>query len=694
MRSLAAWSVRFPVFIVAVAAGVMFFGVTQLPNMPTDVLPEFTPPTVEIQTEALGLSAEEVEQLITVPLEADLLTGVAWVDEIHSESVAGLSSIVLVFEPGTELMRARQVVQERLTQAHALPNVSRPPQMLQPLSSSSRVMMVGLTSDELSPIEMSVLARWTIRPRLMGVPGVANVAIWGQRERQLQVQVDPARLREAGVSLLQIVETAGNALWVSPLTFLNASTPGTGGFIDTPNQRLTVQHILPIVSADDLARVPLEGEDASDPALTGSDGRPLRLGDVAQVIEDHQPLIGDAVVNDGAGLLLVVEKFPNANTVDVTTGVDEALAALAPGLSGIEVDSTVFRPAAFIDLAIDNVTRALLIGTLLIALVLGIFFFSWRSALIALVVIPLSLLAGVIVLHVLGATMNALVLAGLAVALGVVIDDAIADVENVVRRLRDRRRAGSLRSTLLVIGDASGEIRSSMLYATVVLLLAAVPALVIGGLSGSFLLPLVASYVLAVLTSTAVAVTVTPALAALLLSRGSLEHRESPVVASLQRAYSDVLSRVIRAPRVVMVPLGVIVLLAVAMASQLDASLVPSFNERDVLIEWDGAPGTSQPEMNRIAARASRELRSLPGVRNVGAHVGRAIMSDRVVGASSGELWVSIDPSADYDATLAAIQDVVDGYPGLRRNLATYSGETSAEVLAEPKDDIVVRVYG
>ncbi len=222
--------------------------------------------------------------------------------EIRSESVAGLSSIELTFEPGTDLMEARQVVAERLTQAHALPNVSKPPAMLQPRSSTSRVLMAGLSSEQLSLIDMSVLARWKIKPYLLGVPGVANVSIWGQRERQLQVQVDPERLRANGVELSQVVETTGNALWVSPLSFVEASTPGTGGFIETANQRLGVQHISPLTTAKDLGAVTIED----------TEGRVLRLSDVADVVEDHQPLIGDAVVNDGQSLMLVIEKFPGA----------------------------------------------------------------------------------------------------------------------------------------------------------------------------------------------------------------------------------------------------------------------------------------------------------------------------------------------------------------------------------------------
>jgi Cu/Ag efflux pump CusA len=249
-------SLKFRLLIVALAAAILAVGATQLRAMPVDALPEFSPPTVEIQTEALGLSAAEVEQLITVPLEQDLLNGVAFLDDIRSESVPGLSRILLVFESGTDIFHARQVVAERMTQAHALPHVSKPPQMLQPLSSTNRLMMVGVSSTKVTPIEMSVLARWTIVPRLLAVQGVANVSIWGQRDRQLQVQVNPERLRDSNVSLSQVIETTGNALWVSPLSFIEASTPGTGGFIDTPNQRLGIQHLSPIRTPADQATWP------------------------------------------------------------------------------------------------------------------------------------------------------------------------------------------------------------------------------------------------------------------------------------------------------------------------------------------------------------------------------------------------------------------------------------------------------
>lgn len=682
MRWIIGSSLQLRHLVVILAAALFAFGAVSLRAMPVDVYPEFDPPLVEVQTEARGLSATEVEALITVPTEADLLNGVAWLDQIYSRSVAGMSSILLVFEPGTDPIRARQMVAERLTQAYALPNVSKPPVMLQPLSSSSRAMMIGLSSQDLSLIEMGVLARWNIKPRLMGVPGVANVAIWGQRERQLQVLVDPARLRDKNVTLQQVIETAGEALWVSPLSYLEASTPGTAGWIDTPNQRLNIRHLLPIVTPEDLAKV----------SVVESKG--LLLGDVAEVVEDHQPLIGDAVVHNGPGLILVVEKFPGANTLEVTRGVEEALAAMQPGLQGVEIDAAMFRPASYIELAIGNLALVLLMSALLVVLALGAFFFSWRTALISFVAIPLSLVAATFVLYLRGATFNALILAGLMIALGAMIDDAVVDVEHIARRLRQARQEGSDKSAAAIVLEASLELRGTLVFATLILLLAMLPIFFLQGLSGSFFQPLAISYLLALLASLAVTLIVTPVMSLLLLSNTPLERREAPLVGWLQRGYSRILARGVNAPRRVYAVVGVLVAAGLLALPFLDQSLTPSFKQTDLLIQWEAAPGTSRSEMNRIAAQASNELRAIAGVRNVGSHVGRAETGDQVVGINSGELWVSLDPAADYAATVAAIQEVTDGFPGLFRAVQPYQPARIGAVMTKPDHDIVVRVYG
>lgn len=685
MRSIVGASMKFQFLVLTIAIALMAFGVTRLRGMPVDILPEFSPPYVEIQTEALGLSAKEVEQMITVPMEQDLLAGVAWLDVIRSESVPGLSSVLVYFEPGTDLYRARQMVAERISQsAVGLPHVSKPPTMIQPLSSASRFMIVGLSSKDMSLIDMSVLARWTVAPRLMGVPGVAHVAIWGNRDRQLQVLIDPKKLQEKGVTLDQIIETTGNALWVSPLTFLEASSPGSGGFIDTPNQRLTVWHVLPISSPEELAKVPIEGTDG------------LFLGDVTQVVEDHQPLIGDAVINDTANLLLVIEKLPEVSTLEVTRNVEQALTALKPGMPGLSFDATLFRPTSYIEMSIANLTQSLIIAALLVVLLLGAFLYGWRTALISLVAIVVSLFAALFILYLRGSTLNSMVLAGLVIALGIVVDDAVVDVENIMRRLRENRQEGGLRPVESVILAASAEMRSSIFFATLVTLLAIVPVFFMDGLSAALFQPMAISYTLAVVTAMLVALTVTPALSFMLLSQRELNVRESPLITRIQGTYERSLERMIKSPGLASAILVVLIVAGLVLTPFLNrAQLLPAFREPYLTVKLEGAPGTSHPEMSRIVSRMSTELRAIAGVSEVGAHVGRAVFGDQVVGINSAEIWVSLDPKANYDATVSAIQGTVDGYTGLVKDVRTYT----QQILSQPQrssasDDVTLRLYG
>ena len=684
MRRLVGWSLRFRFVVLALAAALVFFGVGQVREMPVDVFPEFAPPRVEVQTAAIGLSASEVESLVTIPLE-QALNGLPGLDIMRSKSVPQLSSIELIFEAGADLLDARQLVQERVaTVTPGLPSWATPPTMIQPLSATSRTMKIGLRSDDMSLIDLSVLARFTIRPRLMGVPGVANVAIWGQRNEMLNVYVDPARLAESDVTLTDLMTQTGDALDAGLLTFTSGASVGTGGFIETPNQRFSVRYRQPIVDPDDLSQV----------AISARDGTLVRLADVADVQIGHQPLNGDAVINDGEGLMLIVEKLPWANTLDVTRGVDDALAALRPALVGIEVDASIFRPATFIEMAIDNLALALLLGCLLVVLVLVAFLFEWRSALISLVAIPLSLLAAAMVLHLAGATINTMVVAGFVIAVGVVVDDAIIDVENIVRRLREGRHDGSGPSRSQVILSASLEVRNSIVYATLIIVAALLPVFLMEGLSGSFFRPLAISYGLAVVASMVVALTVTPALALILL-RGDTETKpRSPLVRWLQRGYEALLSRILTRPLPAVVAVAMTVAIGLAVLPGLGQTLLPDFRERDFLMHWVTTPSTSHPEMVRITTQASRELRAIPGVRNFGAHIGQAQNADEVVGMHFGENWISIDPSVDHDETVAAIQEVVDGYPGLQRDVLTYLKERIREVLTGASEAITIRIYG
>ena len=672
MRALVALSLRNPVVAVALAVLLVVVAVRTLRTTPLDVFPEFAPPLVEVQTEAPGLSTDDVEALVTVPLEA-ALNGIPGLDTLRSKSVLGLSSVVLILDPSTDVLRARQMVQERLSHATAtLPAVARPPVMLSPLSSLSRVLKIGMTSERLTQVEMSTLAKWTIRPRLMAIPGVANVAVWGQRDRQIQVLVDPSRLQAHGVTVDDVVKATGEAVSLQP-----------GGFLDTPNQRLAITHAAPVRVARDLEAM----------VVSARNGTALRVGDVATVVEGFPQPIGDAIINNVPGLLLIVEKQLGANTLQVTRDVERALEDLKPALADVSVDPSIFRPVTFIEMSLQNLSWALLIGCVLVILVLLVFLADWRTALISSTAIPLSLLAAGLLLHYRGGTLDTMVLAGLVIALGEVVDDAIIDVENIVRRLRLNREAANPQSAIKVVLDASMEVRSAVLYGSLIVVVVFVPVFMLDGLAGAFFRPLALSYVLAILASLAVALTVTPALALLLLPK-HLDARESRLVAGLKARYRRILPSFVERPKTALGSLAVMLALTAATVPFLGEEFLPSFREYDFLMHWVEKPGTSIEAMRRITERASIELTAVPGVRNFGSHIGRAEVADEVVGPNFTELWISLDPSVDYDAKVSSIQSIVDGYPGLYRDLLTYLRERIKEVLTGASATIVVRVFG
>ncbi len=670
LNAIVSWSLNMRVLIVAAAAALLFFGIDSTRNAPLDVFPEFAPPLVEVQTEAPGLSTEEVDSLVTVPLE-NALNGLPFLKTLRSKSVLGLSSVVMIFDTGTDILKARQVVQERLNLAQSrLPTVVKPPVLMAPYSSLSRVLKVGLTSTTLPQMELSELARWTMRPRLMSVKGVANVAIWGQRDKQFQVLVDPQRLRAAGVTLDAITKAAGDAAVIS-----------SGGFIDTPNQRLSVTQLALITTPDDLARTVVEFRN----------GAPIRLGDVAEVQIGNPAPIGDAVINDGDGILLIVEKQPWGNTLDVTKGVEAVLHDLQLAMPAVKIDSTIFRPATFIELSIDHLTEALWLGCVLVVIVLALFLGDWRTTIISLTAIPLSLAIALLLLRWRGETINTMILAGLIIALGEVVDDAIIDVENILRRLRQNPTASKFKIVL----EASLEVRSAVVYASVIIVLVFIPVFYLPGLAGTFFKPLALSYILAIAASLAVALTVTPALSLMLLKVGTAGHRDALLSRGLKAIYRSVLPRFARSPWLALL------FLAAAFAgtgwvwqNKMKEEFLPNFKERDFLMHWVEKPNTSVEASKRITIAAATDLMKVPGVRNQGAHIGRAEVADEVVGPDFTELWISLDPSADYDGTIKKVQAVVDGYPGLTRDLLTFLRERIKEVLTGASASIVVRIFG
>jgi Cu/Ag efflux pump CusA len=677
-------SMKYRLAVLAVAIALLGLGVDQLRYSPIEALPDFGPVRVELQTEALGLSPEEVEQLITNPMEQEFFNGMPWLHKIRSSSILGLSSVEMIFEPGANQVRARQVVQERLTMTPALPQVSKPPFVIQPTATTGRFMIIRLSSKELSLIELSVLARWKIRQRLLVVPGVSNVAIWGLRDRQLQVLVDPVRLQKNGVKLNDILRTAGNAMWSSPLTFVEASTPGTGGFIDTAHQRIAINHTQPIKTAQQLAQVPVEGAD-----------KLLTLGQVTDVVEMHQPLIGDAIAQGVPTVMLVVERFPRTSVAEVTREVERALDIMRPGLSGVDIDSKIFRAASYVESAYENLVGSLAIGIVLLVLLIGALFYDWRAAFTSVVTIALSFCAAWLVLLAFGATLNMMIIAGLVLAVAIVIDDSIVDVANIRQRLRQRRADGGSISAVDTIVAASLEMRVPILTALSIVIVLVVPVFTLGGVSGDFIRPLVLAYLAAVIVSMAVALTVAPALAFALLSRESLRYSESSLAQWLGRRYEALLRSVVERPALLLGAAAAVILGGCVTLPLLGRStLAPTLVDRNIVVRMQSGPGTSLPAMRTLVIEASKEVQSIPGVAGVGAIIGRASTSDVVSNVDSAELLISVAKGANYDVTVAAIKAKIGGVAGLTSEVSTYPNLRIRELSADTEDDLVVRVYG
>ncbi len=685
MRWIVATSLRFRYLVAGLAVALLYFGVTLAGSQKLDAFPEFAPVSVEIQTNCLGLSPAQIEALTTVPLEA-ALQGVPGVYDIRSDSEPQLSAIFLYFGQGTDELHARQLVQERIqATARTLPSWCDVPQMYPIVSATSRVMQIGLSSKTVSLMDLSMMAQWQLRPRLMDVPGVANVAIWGEKPKQLMIEADPARMAENHVAFEDLISTAANAVDASEVKFTTGAAVGSLGYLSTGNQQVDVHDIQPITTPRQLAQVPLSAQP----------GKALSLGDVANVTWGYPPLIGDAVINGGPGLMLVVEKFPGANTLDVTNGIDKALSAMSPAMPGVQVNNQVFRQASFIQIALGNLSQSVLLGCILVVFVLLMFLFQWRAALVSLLAIPLSLAAAEIVLVALDTTINTMILAGFAVAVGVVVDDAIIDMENIVRRLRGWRAAGRTISPFHVVLAASLEVRVAIFYATLINIVAVIPVMLVGGLTGAFFEPLALAYSLAVLASMVVALTVTPALGYILLRDAKLKRTEPPVVRVAKRGYSRALSGALRAPGYAFGAVVIAVLVGGFIYPHLGEDLFPTFKEPDFLMHFVTKPGTSVTEQDRMVTSLQDQVLKVPGVTTAGSHVGQALLGEEVSGVNFSETWLSLRQGTNYDATVNDLRNIADSYPGAFSDVQTYLHERIDEVLTNgTTEDIAVYIEG
>ncbi|MBZ5512875.1 MAG: efflux RND transporter permease subunit [Acidobacteriia bacterium] len=676
LTAIVQWSLRHRSVVVVLACVLLGYGVYSLEQAKYDVFPEFSPPQVVIQTEASGLAPEQVELLVTQPIE-NAVNGVSGVQAIRSASVQGLSVVTVLFDGNTNIYRDRQVVTERLsTVTGSLPAGISP--TIAPLTTSTSIVMaIGLTSPNQSLMRLRTEADWTMKLRLLAVPGVSKVAVFGGDEKQYQVQIDPQQLTKHDIGVDQVLAAAKQASGIRG-----------AGFITTPNQQLIVQSEGQAITSSELAKsVVLQRQGAN-----------LTLGDVAHVTEGAAPRLGAASVMRRPAVILMVSAQYGANTLEVTRHLDRAIDELRPVLAAqnIQINSSIFRPARFIDSALHNLRTSLIVGGILVVVVLFLFLFNFRTAAISCTAIPLSLLAATIVIERFGNTLNTMTLGGLAIAIGEVVDDAVIDVENIYRRLRENRTLPQPQSAFRVVLEASLEVRSAVVYATLSVILVFVPVLTMSGVAGSIFSPLAMTYIWSILASLVVALTVTPALCLILLPRGELRAAEPPLVEWLKAKYERVLSGVEQYPTAVMATVGVMVFAAVLTIPFLGGEFLPSLREGHFIVHMTAVPGTSLDESMRLGDSITEALQKIPQVREIAQHAGRAEMSDDYAGTHSSEIEVDLRElsGAQTDKALNDIRHALVTFSGAAFSVNTFLTERINEILSGYTGAVVVNIFG
>jgi CzcA family heavy metal efflux pump len=677
MQRLVTWCVERRGIVAILAAAFLVLGVWQARDMPLDVFPEFVPAQVSIQTEAPGFTPDQVETLVTRPIEA-AVNGAPGLVALRSESIPGLSVVSLDFGDGADPQRAHQDVAERLSRiAAALPEGTDTPKLSPLTSSTMDVLKIGLVSDRLDAFALRDLADWSLKPQLLAVPGVARVNVYGGAVRQLQITPDLAKLEAYGLALADLAEAARGALALRG-----------AGFIDTRAQRVLVESPVPAPDPAALAAA----------VVTVRNGVPLTIGDLARVEIAAALRAGDSIVQGRDGVLITISSQFGANTMDVTRRLEAALADLVPRLEadGITVYPAIHRPATFIERALTNLRDGIAVAAVLVLVVLFAFMRDARAALISFVAIPTSLVAAALVLKLAGLTLNAMTLGGLAVAVGVLVDDAIIDIENVMRRLRENERLATPRPRLAVVRDASLEIRAPVLYATLAVIALFVPVCFVSGVQGKFVGPLALAFIAAVAASLITALTVTPALCALLLP-GRQSIAEPRWVGELKRAQGHAAAWVSDRFAVVAAALLAAFAAALLWLPSLGGEFMPEFEEGHFVVQASSAlPGTSFDEMLGVGRRLSADLLALPYVATVAQQVGRAELGEDTWGPNRSELHVELHAEREIDQRAAqeAIRDVVESYPGLRTEVVTFLGDRFSESLTGETAAVVVNVFG
>ena len=693
MSALVRFSIRFSGVIIGIASLMVMYGIYSLTRSNLDVFPEFSPTQLIIQTEAPGLSTDLVESLVSQPIE-NSISGTVGVELMRSQSIPGLSVVTVIFKEGTDVYRNRQVVAEHLaTLANRLPDGITP--NITPLTSAaSTVMGIGITSDSKSLMELRSMVDWTLRPHLMAVQGVADVNVFGGDVKQYQVQVNPDKLVLYGLTMQEVMNAASKATGVRG-----------AGFIENNNQRI-------VINTEGQAHTPTE---LAQTTLIHRNGQTVRLGDIGQVVEGAAPSISASAINGKSGIYLSVQGQLGANTHGVTQALEKAIQQIKPSLEAdhIKLHEGLFRPANFIETAIQGVRTDILIGSVLVITVLFLFLFNARTAFISATAIPLSLLTAIVVMSYFNIGLNIMVLGGLAIALGEVVDDAIIDTENIFRRLRENRSLPSPQPIYKVVFNASMEVRSSVVYATIIVALVFMPLLTLTGVAGKLFAPLGIAYISAILASLLIALTLTPALCYLLLGKAKLSAEDSPLISYIKKRYVKLLHIVEQHYKMTIAITLVLIGLGLGVLPLFKSQFIPALHEGHFIMHMTLVPGTSEQESLRVGKKVAASLSQIKGVKSIAQWVGRAPNAADTFGTHYSEFEIEIGTLSGEEQNrilqeirehLSGIDDenidtdsdgpTPPGFVGVNFAINTFLTERIEETISGYAASQVINIYG
>lgn len=673
-----AFSIRNRLFVVFGAVVLMLFGGWQTSQLPVDVFPDLNRPTVTLLTEAPGLAPEEVETLVTFPIETTL-NGATGVQRVRSNSGVGLSIVFVEFDWGTDILQARQLVSEKLNLVQEQLPEGITPQMGPISSIMGEIMLIGVQSKARPPMEVRNFADWVIRPRLLTVPGVSQVIPIGGGRMQIQVKVDPARLKALGLSMEEVSRAVENA---------NKNT--TGGFLEQRGQEWLVRNIGRIDRIQDLA----------NSVVAYRNNAPVLLQQVATVEQDVQVKRGDASVNASPAVILSIQKQPGADTVELTRRIHATIDDLKRTLpADIVVNDRLFLQASFIQSAIRNVIDAMEEAAVLVSIVLILFLLNLRTTFISLLALPVSFIVAGLAFKMMGISINTMTLGGLAVAIGELVDDAIVDVENIHRRLKENRLLQSPANPLRVIYRASNEVRSSIVYATLMMCVVFIPLFQMSGLEGRMFRPLGIAYIIAILSSLVVSLTLTPALSAYLLPKaGRLmrrsPERDSPLVRVLKWIDLIQLRFSLAFPNLVMFTFYGLTAICVWIFLHFGREFLPAFNEGTMTVTMIAQPGTSLEESNRLGHQAERLVMEVPEVTAVGRRTGRAELDEHAEGVYTSELEIDLKAGRPREAIFADVREKLSGIRGVALNIGQPIAHRLDHMLSGVNAQIAVKIFG